>query len=263
MNKIIHFWITGVLCLFFPETGKATFKILSKDQRLRLGAIPESKKSNTFNNYNRNNSKHLRKLSEQNEKIIELMEKKSRKLFVSDHTNSVDLPTGTVLKGILLNNFVSSNLQSPILIKVHDPGGNLHESKLDCSGQAQGKRVFTNCKLLISKNYEYETEIQVLNFDGTAGLKGRVYSTKEATILGIIASEFITGMVDARATKLLRGDNAIEDSKNNRNFLLKGLSEASEKTGEFLGEGQSNPTEITYIRAGYPVLLYLKRRLKI
>ena len=163
--------------------------------------------------------RQLVELKEQN-KALDTLLKRGRK---SSKTKPV-LPTlyfkkrkiqvGTALKGRLLNSIHSTNLSSPILVRVEDeliPNG-----KILCQGVTTHKRVQTVCTKLIFNGEEVDINVQLLNTDGSAGLVGEYEDKKEEMMEGVILDStsqgFLSALSDRTATPF--GDSLSRSLKN-------------------------------------------------
>lgn len=187
----------------------------------------------------------------------------SRKIGVTDNTNSFDVNTGTTLKGIILNSVVSSNLASPIDVLVTDSNCDIPiNTKLVCSGTTKGKRVQTICTKLVDKPDEFTISAILLNPDGTAGLTGEVFTGKEELVIGALAGGGLSAALDVSRDRVLTATGELATNSQRNKMLtgaMGGLDEAVSIMGE---EAKSKDTKIT-IEAGKVVLIYINQRFKI
>ena len=142
-------------------------KILSRSER-----YPSKKREGTA----------LNRLSRQNKRIEELLRRRSNRPNYFDQTEKFNLSIGTTIQARLLNSIVSDNLASPILAEALDdpllPSG----TRFSCSGGQVGTRVHVACNLVILEGQEYPLEAKILNLDGSAGLRGDVFSGSDQKV---------------------------------------------------------------------------------
>lgn len=195
----------------------------------------------------------LAKILEYNEKIQELLQKRSNIPVI--WMRGEKILTGAVFRGTLLNSINSTNLNSPVLVLAHEGQGLAPLSKFSCQGVTQNKRVFILCNKLITPEREIPVQAQVLNMDGTSGLIGEYDDGKEDLIMGAIASDFAAGMFSAAQTRISGPLGAIrEDSVKNQ--LLGGLIQSGQTTSEILLNEMKTKEPIVSVEAGTEVLIY-------
>lgn len=187
----------------------------------------------------------------------------SRKLGVSDNTNSFDVNTGTILQGYILNSVVSSNLESPILVQITDSNCDIpHNAKLICTGATKGKRVITNCFKLITHADEFTISASLLNPDGTAGLTGEVFTGKEELVVGALAGGGLSAALDVSRDRVSTATGELA-TNSQRNKVITGAMGGLDEAVSIMGdEAKSKETKIT-IEAGKSVLIYINQRFKI
>lgn len=188
---------------------------------------------------------------------------KSRKLGVSDNTNTFDVNTGSTLKGIILNSVVSSNLESPILVQITESNCDIpSNAKLICTGATKGKRVLTGCSKLITNSDEFPISAILLNPDGTAGLTGEVFTGKEELVMGALVGGGLSAALDVSRDRVSTATGELATNSQRNKMLtgaMGGLGEAVSIMGD---EAKSKETKIT-IEAGKEVLIYINQRFKI
>lgn len=195
----------------------------------------------------------LRAIQENSIKMDELLRLKTNLPYIIDQ--SFQFQTGDVLRGTLLNSVVSTNLESPLLIRVDEGQGLPEGTKLSCVGVTKHRRVITACNLIITENNEYPVESIVLNTDGTAGLKGVYYDHQEEYVAGAIASQFAQGILEvsqSRRTTVLGSE--LENTAKNK--LLQGLINSSNTITNTLEEEMKSKEPKVFIDAGKKVLVY-------
>ncbi len=198
----------------------------------------------------------LNKLKEQSDKISKLLETnsiESDRPIVWDGSKKIE--TTKIVRGILLNSVVSNNLESPLLIQAMPYEGVPDGTKFRCSGITKNKRVLTLCDRMITPNKEVEVKVQVLNLDGTAGLRGEYNDGKDSYITGAIISDFAKGIISASKTKLVLPLGQFDEA-NAKNAVLEGLSSSANTTTDVLLDEMKTQEPKVYIEAGKPVLLF-------
>lgn len=198
-------------------------------------------------------SDFLRKIHEQNEKLNLLLNSQESRPVIWDGSKKIG--TTKIFKGLLLNSVVSTNLESPLVVQVYAgqelPAG----TKFACRGITNNKRVLTYCDRMITPSKEVMVKVQVLNTDGTAGLRGEYNDGKDSYIAGAVASEFGKGLLSASTSKLVTPLGAINEI-NDKNKVLEGLASSAQSTSDVLLDGMKSQEPKVFIEAGKPVLIY-------
>lgn len=213
------------------------------------------KKSQTSPRSNQGNSELLKKLSVQNDRLLELLKGKSSEEvpFVWDGTKKIE--TTKVIRGILLNSVVSTNLESPLLVESLDSSTLPEGTRFKCSGITKNKRVLTVCDKMITPTKEVSVKVQILNLDGSAGLRGEYYDGKDSYIAGAIVSDFAKGVINASKNKLTV-PLGIVDADSDKNKILEGLANSATTTSEVLLDEMKSQEPKVFIEAGKPVLIF-------
>lgn len=144
-----------------------------------------------------------------------LVEKKHKTSF--DFTKSLSIPAGTILKGTLLNSIVTSNLKSPVSVRVLPNKYLISGATILCEGARSARRVFIACDRMIIEGDEYSGMVtSVLNLDGSNGVKGKYWSSEEQYVAGIAAASFATGVISASQQTLTTpyGEQIAQTGKN-------------------------------------------------
>ena len=200
--------------------------------------------------------KLLEKLKAQSEKISALLESKTKQIetpYIWDGSKRIE--STKVIRGILLNSVVSTNLESPLLIEAL-PNDSIPEgSKFRCTGITKNKRVLTLCDRMITKSKEVDVKVQVLNLDGSAGLRGEYNDGKDSYIAGAVVSEFAKGIITASKSKLTL-PIGIVDEATERNKILEGMASSASTTTDVLLDEMKSQEPKVFIEAGKPVLLF-------
>jgi hypothetical protein len=242
----------NLLFLLFMSSGLAFSKISIMPEKKAVETNvkrPSARKAG-------NELKLLQKLKEQSEKISLLLEasaKQSEVPLIWDGTKKIE--STKVIRGILLNSVVSTNLESPLLIMAL-PNDSIPEgSKFRCTGVTKNKRVLTLCDRLITPTKEVEVKVQVLNLDGSAGLRGEYNNGKDSYIAGAVLSDFAKGIVTASKSKLTLPLGLVDESTE-RNKILEGLANSANTTTDVLLDEMKSQEPKVFIEAGKYVLLF-------
>lgn len=206
----------------------------------------------------------MSKLNLQGQKIEGLLGKYQERSGVWDFTNQYDFKTGTVMKGILLNSVLSTNLESPLIVEVADGESLPNGSRFTCRGVTKFKRVMSACHKLITPNDQEEFDVQVtlLNMDGSSGLRAdEVYSGKEEFMAASIATAFSRGLIEIGTERLSSpyGDLAVNNRKNR---LTNGVLNSIDETNDLMNSEMKTKELKAVIYAGRPVLIYFQERFK-
>lgn len=197
----------------------------------------------------------LKKLSEQNVALLKLLQIKANeeKPFIWDGTKKIE--STKVIRGLLLNSVVSTNLESPLLVESLDNSILPSGTRFRCTGVTKNKRVLTVCDRMITPSKEVEVKVQVLNIDGTAGLRGEYNDGKDSYIAGAIVSEFARGVISASKDKVILPLGSI-DSDSEKNKVLEGLANSMSTTTDLITDSMKSQEPKVFIEAGKPVLIF-------
>ncbi len=207
----------------------------------------------------------LKLIERQGERTNLLLGKFQEKSGVWDFTNEFDFKTGTVIKGILLNSVVSTNLESPLLVEVNSNEILPTKSLFSCKGVTKFNRVMAACNKLIlsSKDEEYEVQVGLLNLDGSSGLRAdEVYTGKEEYVAATIATAFSRGLIELK-TERLTGPLGEITANTARNRLTNGLLNSLDETNDIMKNEMQSKEPKVFINAGRPVLIYFYERFKL
>lgn len=236
--------------LLFLLFSKASYAALinTVNKEAEVKKISRAKKQNPDNGT-------LKKLAEQNEELLKLLKARSNedKPLIWDGTKKIE--STKVIRGILLNSVVSTNLESPLLVESLDSSSLPNGTKFRCTGVTKNKRVLTVCDRMIMPSKEVEVKVQVLNMDGTAGLRGEYNDGKDSYIAGAIVSEFARGVISASKDKVVLPLGSI-DSDSEKNKVLEGLANSMSTTTDLITDSMKSQEPKVFIEAGKPVLIF-------
>ena len=192
----------------------------------------------------------------ENSSLKERLQKLKSSRLKLDFTTSINIPMGTTLRGVLLNNVISSNLTSPVIVKVAPTmylkdGGELH-----CTGKRENRRVYVACNSLMVKGRQYSGLVtSLLNDDGTNGLKGDYWSGEERYVAGVMTSSLASGIILAsqETTPTSLGNIPTNSGKNT---IIGGLASSAEAANGILTEKLKKSQGVVTLRAGSEVLVY-------
>ncbi len=204
------------------------------------------------------------KLNKQGQKIETMLGKFQERSGIWDFTNQYDFKTGTVIKGVLLNSVVSTNLESPLLVEVLDGEALPSGTTFSCKGVTKFNRVLSACNKLITPNDQEEFNVQVslLNVDGSSGLKpDEVYTGKEAYVAASVATAFSKGLIELNTERLASpfGELTANTAKNR---VTNGVLNSLDETNELMNAEMKTKEAKAYIKAGKPVLIYFQERFR-
>lgn len=206
----------------------------------------------------------LDRLNDQGKKIEKLLGKFQERSGVWDFTNQYDFKTGTVVKGVLLNSIVSTNLESPLIVEVLDGETLPLGTRFGCKGVTKYKRVMAACNKLITPNDQEEFEVQVslLNVDGSSGLKAdEVYTGKEEFVAASVATAFSKGLIELNTERLATPLGELT-ANTRRNRLTNGVLNSLDDTNDLMNGEMKSKEEKAVILAGKPVLIYFHERFR-
>lgn len=195
----------------------------------------------------------IKKLMDENKKIERLLKGKSERPIVWEKKNNI--ATGTVIRGIILNSIVSSNIDSPILVKVSD-NEKFAGNRLTCRGTTKGKRVHVECDKLILKNKELTIKAQLLNLDGSSGLTGYYDSERDSLFTGIMVGGILSSLLSS-----VSQNSGILTSNKKLSPVIGSISQSANSLNEVLAEDLKSKGPKVYIDAGKKVLVYFKEAL--
>lgn len=202
----------------------------------------------------------LKKLSAQNEELLRMLKARSNeeKPFIWDGSKRIE--STKVIRGILLNSVVSTNLESPLLVESLDNSVLPEGTKFRCSGITKNKRVLAICDRMITPTKEIEVKVQVLNIDGSAGLRGEYNDGKDSYIAGAVISDFAKGLISASKNKIVLPLGQV-DADSDKNKILEGLANSASTTSDVLLDEMKSQEPKVFIEAGKPVLIFFMEAL--
>lgn len=247
-----------ILSLFILAMVFCT-QIWGKEAHIRL--LPTKKNTNKEVKRKSTNDEKLalyKKLIKGNEEIKRLLNQKSSAPVIWDGTKAI--LTGKVFKGILLNSIVSTNLASPVLVRINPGQGLPNKTLFSCKGATKNRRVLTLCDKMITKNKEVAVSAQILNVDGSAGLLGDYDNGKEDLIAGAVISEVAQGVLSVAQDRVASPFGSYTDSTV-KNQVLGGLIRGGKTTSDILLDEMKTKEPIVTINAGEEVLVYFMEAL--
>lgn len=250
--------MTGYILLVFLSTttfGSVVFLEPEKRYRKKVKQVVE-----VFSSAPRRREKIDDTLKKQNDELKKLLKRSKMRPLVIDGTRYI--PTGTTLRGRLLNSIVSTNLESPLLVEITE-NNNFVEvgTKFSCFGSTKHKRVHTVCNRLITESGEADVRAMALNIDGSAGLRGQYFEGKEAYVAGMLAANMATGILSASQERLNTsiGQMIVPSTKNK---LLEGLIQTAQTGNEILKDELKTNEPVVVIEAGKDILIYFQSRFR-
>lgn len=197
----------------------------------------------------------LSRYLEKREKQNEILFARTMKPYIWEGDSQIQ--TGKTYRGILLNSVVSTNLASPLLVRVQDGQGLSHLAKFACHGVSLNLRVHAECHRLILPNKEISIQAQLLNMDGTAGLIGEIDDGKDELMMQALASQFSSGALSLAQSRVASPYGDIRDSST-RNQIYQGLINAGGTASDIYLDEMKNITPTVTIQAGTEVLIYFQ-----
>ena len=169
--------------------------------------------------------------------------------------NSFSILTGDMFKGTLEQNVLSTNLASPVNVKLGESTVFPSGARIICKGSTYLKRVSVVCHTLITNGVEYSIDANILEADGSFGLKGKYYTGKEEYIAGILATEVSKGALalSLQRQTTINGD-VIKNSPTNA--LVGGAISAGNAVSEMMTDEMKSKEPKVFIRRGKNVILY-------
>lgn len=197
----------------------------------------------------------LKKLSSQNEELLKILKLRSSedKPLIWDGSKKIE--STKVIHGLLLNSVVSTNLESPLLVESLDNSVLPSGTKFRCSGVTKNKRVLAICDRMITPTKEVEVKVQILNLDGSAGLRGEYNDGKDSYIAGAVISDFAKGVISASKSKIVV-PLGIVDADSDKNKILEGLVNSATTTTDVLLDEMKSQEPKVFIEAGKVVLIF-------
>jgi hypothetical protein len=195
----------------------------------------------------------IMKIQEQNAEILKRIGIPDEKFLVWDGTQRIE--SGKIIKGLLLNSVVSTNLESPLMVQVYSGYGLPDGTKFMCKGVTKNKRVLTVCDRMITPTKEASVKVQILNPDGTSGLRGEYNDGKDSYIAGAVVSEFAKGVLSASKSTFQTPLGTINEISD-KNKVLEGLANFAQTTTDVLLEEYKNQEPKVFIEAGKEVLIF-------
>ena len=154
-----------------------------------------------------------------------------------------------------MNSVVSTNLESPLLVQVFRDQGLPSGTKFSCRGITSNKRVLTYCDRMITPTKETSVKVQILNTDGSSGLRGIYNDNKDSYIAGAVLSDLGRGIITASTSKLTTPIGAFNEISE-KNQIIEGLANSAKTTSDILQDEMKSQEPKVIIEAGKPVLIY-------
>lgn len=195
----------------------------------------------------------LRRMEENNQKLSELLKKRSSEPLIWDGAKRV--LTGRTFRGILLNSIVSTNLESPLLVRPYPNQGLPYGAKFSCRGTTKHKRVMAICDKLVTKTHELSINVKLLNRDGSAGLLGIYNDGKEDLVAGVILSDVAQGALSVAQSRVNTPLGQVAENSL-KNQILGGVINGGKTTSEILLDEMKTKEPVVVINAGKEVLIY-------
>lgn len=197
----------------------------------------------------------LKRLSSQNEELLKILKLRSSedKPLIWDGSKKIE--STKVIRGLLLNSVVSTNLESPLLVESLDNSVLPSGTKFRCSGVTKNKRILAVCDRMITPTKEIEVKVQILNLDGSAGLRGEYNDGKDSYIAGAVISDFAKGVVSASKNKIAV-PLGIVDADSDKNKIIEGLANSASTTTDVLLDEMKSQEPKVFIEAGKLVLIF-------
>lgn len=249
-----------------------------------LSKIPRRKNINTVKNENKDSDIKIQKVTNKKSSVIrpnietEIQEikpvksstetsdivkefLKSTNLGISDNTTSFDILSATTLKGQILTSVKSSSLGSPIKVEIYPNSYFEKSGYLNCKGVPETASIRIFCTQLIYGSEEYDIEIELLNLDGTAGIRGEVYTGKEEGFFGSLLGAYLKGSLDVEQERVaIPTGEMIKNTS--RNKVLGGTIGATDEGIDILQNEMKGKLPKIAIESGTQVYVYFLKRFK-
>jgi len=200
--------------------------------------------------------KKIQKLMEATEANSELLRQRSARPLIYDGDSEIQ--TARVFRGTLLNSIRSTNLESPLLVRVDEDEGLPSGTKFDCEGVTKYKRVQTNCQTIILPGKTLSVNVTILNEDGSAGLTGKYYDGKEEFIAGTVMMAGVSGLIASKQQTVETALGTIT-ANNSRNQTLGSAMSMASAASDIMKNEIEAKEPIVYIDAGKKVLIYFRQ----
>jgi len=200
----------------------------------------------------RKKNKNLQKIRKENKKLKNKIEQLSRKQNSFDFTKKLNIQSGTIFKGILLNSVVSSNLSSPMKVEITKNKVFPDGATLLCTSTRNNRRIYAVCDRLLDEGVEYtDLQISLLNLDGSIGLKGKYWSGDESYIAGLAISSIAKGV-----TRIESDSVGLNNSQLTRRRVLDGVDTSFDEVLNLMRQKLEKDSGVVSIKSGRKVLAY-------
>ncbi len=246
MRKLTTFWVVLGFCA----------QIWANEARItRLEVKKQAPKQSKTQSKGLSQDKAMARYLEQREEQNKLLFARTMTPHIWEGNRQV--LTGKTYRAILLNSVVSSNLASPMLVKIKEGQGLSHLTKFACHGVSLNLRVHAECHRMILPNREIEVKAQILNLDGSAGLLGEVEDGKEDLMAASLASNFAQGALSMAQSRVSTPFGDMR-SANPKNQIYQGLIQSGSTASDIYLEELKNITPTVTVQAGTEVLIYFQ-----
>jgi hypothetical protein len=203
--------------------------------------------------------KKMIELEKENKNLRKLVDMRLSVPDIIDNTSGILI--GDMFEGELEQYVLSTNLGSPVNVRLSKSSMFPNGAKVICEGKTYMKRVDASCSVLRVDGVSYKIEGKVLEIDGSRGLRGEYYSGKEEYMAAIIATEASKGALALSLERqtTINGDVVKNDP---RNVALGAVINSASAASEMMTDEMKSKEPKVFIRAKKKVLLYFDKDFK-
>ena len=240
MIMIVVFWIA---------TAHAGF-IETSDSPARVKATARPSRFN------------LKKILEQDKKIIQLLSRQSNTLIIKQSPQKIVALSR--LKGILLNSVLATNTgKARFVVRLESSADFVGGGELRCTGSAPIRRILSSCDLLVAEGREYPVHVEIWDGDGAGGIvPDYYYSGEEKSFATSALASFFGGVWDAAKERISTPFGQI-DKHDTQNKIINGLAETAKNAESKIQASGERTLSISYVNSGKAVLVFFNKTLRL
>jgi len=247
-----------------PLSVWAGFSEMPESNRYQYQEKPRPKKQRVQKVVRRQSAmdRHAQNLLEQDQKILELLERQEKRVIVKKRDEKVTALTR--VEGTLLNSVLAMNVKpSKFIVRITGDHSELEGAELRCHGFSFEKRIPSQCDLMVLDDQEFQVDVDIWDIDGAEGIiADYFYSGEEKSFLTSSFASFLGATFEV-AKGGVNSPFGIVSQNTAKNKIMDGLGQiAGNAKKKIIGSGEQNLT-ISYVNSGKEVLVFFNKSLNL
>lgn len=188
----------------------------------------------------------------------------SRLLQVHGSLSGARLPVGKVLYGHTLNRLVVGGDESPVLVALEGPGpSGLRLLGIARASASDGRVVLEFKQLLTPAGREIPIHALGLDSEGALGVRAEVFSSKALSVLGGMATSFISGLAAGSQSQAVSPFGFSATQPTGRNALLQGVAQTAADQSKRLIEEATAEKPVLVVSPETPVSVLVQEEVRL